>query len=162
MARLQALAARDAHIALAPLPTHIERTPLRRDEAVVPLQAPSVYTARFDRRWTIGSFSALVRSLGSVVTSPAPVAEPRPADDEWPMAEVLAGDAVSDTSPGGDLTATVIPSRAHVYPGLLHLEPPPFMRAGRYQRGAIANAVANTHAVMCMADAMRGARYPFG
>lgn len=105
MSRLEALAARDAHIALAPLPTHIERTPLRRDEAVVPLQAPSVYAARFDRRWTIGSFSALVRSLGSVVTSPAPLAEPRPADDEWPMAAALEGDAFSDASPGGGLTA---------------------------------------------------------
>jgi exodeoxyribonuclease V beta subunit len=69
------------------------------------LQAPSVYAARFDRRWTIGSFSALVRSLGGVVTSPAPLAAPRPADDEWPMAEALEGDAFSDASPGGGLTA---------------------------------------------------------
>lgn len=107
MARLEALAARDAHIALKPLPSYVERTLLRRDEAVVPLQAPAVYTARFDRRWTIGSFSALVRSLGSVVTSPAPVAALRPADDEWPIAE--AGGDVSDVSPGGALTIAVSP-----------------------------------------------------
>ena len=98
--RLQRLAARDVDMALLPLPSQIERTRLARDEAVTALIEAPVYAARFDKRWTIGSFSALVRSLGSVVTSPAPVATLRPADDEWPVSQQAPDDGVPG-EPGG-------------------------------------------------------------
>jgi exodeoxyribonuclease V beta subunit len=97
--RLQALAARDANIILQPLPSQLERTPLMRDEVAAPLVDAEVYSAQFDRRWTIGSFSALVRSLGSMSTSPAPVATLRPADDEWPVAEELVAAEAGTESP---------------------------------------------------------------
>lgn len=99
--RLQTLLARNVDMTLQPLPSQLERTPLMRDEVVVPLVDAPVYAARFDKRWTIGSFSALVRSLGSVATSPAPVATLRPADDEWPVDEWVEGDDVESDGEGG-------------------------------------------------------------
>ena len=52
-----------------------------RDEPVT-LQAPRRYTASFDRRWTVGSFSALTRDLASPASPLAVMQVPRPADDE--------------------------------------------------------------------------------
>lgn len=89
--RLQALAAQEAQITLHPFPSDIGVTTLLRDEQWPALIKPPAYTAQFDRRWTIGSFSALVRALGTVATSPAPVVTLRPADDEWPLAAPAEG-----------------------------------------------------------------------
>ncbi|MFN3886065.1 MAG: exodeoxyribonuclease V subunit beta [Aquabacterium sp.] len=57
-------------------------TRLQAREAPPPLADRAPYAAWFDRRWSVGSFSALVRAL----SGPAPQAwsdrAPRPADDE--------------------------------------------------------------------------------
>ncbi|MFW9616930.1 exodeoxyribonuclease V subunit beta [Aquabacterium sp.] len=87
LARLEALAQAHAQIVLQALPSEIGQTTLTRHDEALPLVAPSVYAAAFDRRWTIASFSALVRALGQLQASPAAVGTVRPADDEWPAAE---------------------------------------------------------------------------
>ncbi len=60
------------------------RTPLARDEAPRPLHDPPPYAAAFERDWSIGSFSALVRDLAH---APPPPAFASPAAVE----EILSG-----------------------------------------------------------------------
>ncbi|MFZ4552039.1 MAG: exodeoxyribonuclease V subunit beta [Aquabacterium sp.] len=84
LANLQALTQEHAEMALQALPDEVGQTLLLRENEPLPLGAPCAYDAAFDRRWTIASFSALVRALGQLQVSPATVGTVRPADDEWP------------------------------------------------------------------------------
>ena len=61
-------------------------------DALPPLQAPPVYLADFDRRWGLGSFSALTRAMAAPQLPVLPVASVRPADDE---ARIVPGDEVA-------------------------------------------------------------------
>jgi exodeoxyribonuclease V beta subunit len=63
--------AESVHIdAAAPLPVPVTGLIARGDSA--PLHEAPVYTARFARDWSIGSFSALVRDLAGAQTAPSP------------------------------------------------------------------------------------------
>lgn len=55
----------------------VPRTPLHRAETLPPLVAPPRYTARFERRWSVGSYSSVVRGH-AVVDATVLIAE----DDE--------------------------------------------------------------------------------
>lgn len=137
MTYLEALAAKNADTVLHPLPQNMARTLLARDEAAVPLQAPAPYTARFDRRWTIGSFSALVRALGSVATSSAPVATLRPADDEWPISTGTLDAATGEEGDDAADAARVPPTALAV--DATAQEAAPFVPAWhRFTKGAVA------------------------
>ena len=88
------------HAVLGPAPaTELQRavpladiacTALARRAALPPLRDAAPYAARFDRRWTVGSYSLLVRALPALATSasPAPGLGPASAaaqrDDEGP------------------------------------------------------------------------------
>ncbi|MFZ2989256.1 exodeoxyribonuclease V subunit beta [Ideonella sp.] len=83
---LQGLADGCEHMTLqaAQMPGPLET--LRPREAAPALRELPAYRAHFDRRWTIGSFSALVRALGTASATSAAggsaTATWRPADDE--------------------------------------------------------------------------------
>ncbi|WP_040500590.1 3'-5' exonuclease, partial [Ideonella sp. B508-1] len=68
-------------IALQPAGPAVGLTPLAPREAPLPLAEAPVYAGQFDRRWGIGSFSALVRDLGGVPSLGVTQA-PRPADNK--------------------------------------------------------------------------------
>ncbi len=79
---LEALAQRCPGITLHP--THDERvlTPVQPRSGSLDLLDPPAYRADFDRRWTIGSFSSLVRALAHTTSSLSSAPRLRPADDE--------------------------------------------------------------------------------
>ena len=83
-ASLQALAAGCAGIALQAAPAHSLRTPLARADSSTPLRPTLVYQAQFERDWTIGSFSRMVKNLAAASTPSelSPIHQSRPADDE--------------------------------------------------------------------------------
>lgn len=92
-------------VALQAMPDAVGVTPLQAREVPPELRDPQPYQADFDRRWTIGSFSSLVRALAHPVPSLLPTERLRPADDEvLPTADALdngpAPDAVTGLSPG--------------------------------------------------------------
>jgi exodeoxyribonuclease V beta subunit len=58
----------------------IARTPLRRRETLPALQDSARYAADFERRWSLGSFSSLVRDIDTGALSPTQTH--RPAADE--------------------------------------------------------------------------------
>jgi exodeoxyribonuclease V beta subunit len=95
--QVRSLVAGDSGIVVeaAPAPG---RTALRRRDDPPPLRAPADYAADFDRRWSIGSFTALVRAL------PGPVSAAAARDDELP--------APADLLPGEAGTEGVVASRA--------------------------------------------------
>ncbi|MBK9682271.1 MAG: exodeoxyribonuclease V subunit beta [Betaproteobacteria bacterium] len=76
-AQVQALAQAGSGIVVeaAQAPGH---TPLQPRAALPPLRAPAAYAASFERHWSIGSFTALVRAL------PGPVSAVAARDDEGP------------------------------------------------------------------------------
>lgn len=92
---LEQLARGQPDIALQPAALNETRplTPLQPREAPPPLAERAPYDAWFDRRWSVGSFSALVRALSG--PGPLPLGDrlPRPADDE-------AAEAPSDAAQG--------------------------------------------------------------
>ena len=71
----------------APLPA-IARSALAPRAALPPLRASLPYAGQFDRRWTVGSYSMLVRALPVLAALPAPTLGPASAaaqrDDEGP------------------------------------------------------------------------------
>jgi len=91
-ASVQALADGCPHIALVDLPAELPAvqrwTPA---ETPPPLQPAPGYTAQFDRRWGIGSFSALTRAMAAPSVPVLPVAALRPADDELQLAAPADG-----------------------------------------------------------------------
>jgi len=86
-------------IALQPAGPAVGLTPLAPREAPLPLAEAPLYAGQFDRRWGIGSFSALVRDLGGL-SSLGVTQAPRPADDE----------ADADPAPGAAPRAAVAAS----------------------------------------------------
>ena len=48
---------------------HVPRTPLHRAEALPPLVAPPRYAGQFERRWSVGSYSSVVRGHAVVDAS---------------------------------------------------------------------------------------------
>ncbi|WP_027996661.1 exodeoxyribonuclease V subunit beta [Simplicispira psychrophila] len=83
---LQALAEGRNDIALHAvehgLPRDVPLTKLAQRAASAPLHEQPVYSAEFERRWGIGSFSQLVRGVGQSVASHSAVALQRSGDDE--------------------------------------------------------------------------------
>ena len=79
-------------------------TPLRRLITPDDLQCAAAYTTRFDRSWSINSFSALVRDMPAHVSPLSPLQTPRPADDEGPVAAQYseANDLTPDSQAGSD------------------------------------------------------------
>ena len=72
----------------------IGHTNLPPQAAAAPLRRLQPYTGQFDRRWTIGSFSLLVRALPAAGLGAASVAAVR--DDEGGVLDDAAGEAVAD------------------------------------------------------------------
>ena len=94
--RLQAVMQPQANAVLVAGRPDTACTPLQTRDALADLHAPSAYQAHFDRRWTVGSFSALVRDLASGPPLPALAQVPRPADDEpspWLLAQTAPDNA---------------------------------------------------------------------
>ena len=73
-------------------------------QALPALQPAPVYTAEFDKRWGIGSFSALTRAMAAPSLPVLPVASLRPADDEQ---QISAADG-----DGLDLSLLPMPGQA--------------------------------------------------
>jgi exodeoxyribonuclease V beta subunit len=88
-AQVQALAQAGSGVVVeaAQAPGH---TPLQPRGALPPLRAPAAYAAGFERHWSIGSFTALVRAL------PGPVSAVAARDDEGPAPSDAAEFALPD------------------------------------------------------------------
>jgi exodeoxyribonuclease V beta subunit len=86
---LQALAEGHSNIALHAaehgLPDDVPRTQLAARAAPAPLHEQPLYSAEFERRWGIASFSQLVRGVGQSVASQSSAALQRAGDDERPL-----------------------------------------------------------------------------
>lgn len=65
LAAVQAVAEASPDIVAAPVDAQPARTRLKAYDALPPLQQPVPYAASFERRWTVGSFSAIVRHIAS-------------------------------------------------------------------------------------------------
>ena len=87
---LQQLAQSCDAMALQRLELPVARTVWRSAKPEAELPALQPYTGAFDRTWSIGSFSALVRGTVGRSQAVLPVAAMRPADDERQVAETLA------------------------------------------------------------------------
>lgn len=111
LAPLQALAEGQSDIALQAVahgsPYEVPRTLLAQREAPAPLLDQPVYTAEFERRWGIGSFSQLVRGVALSAAAGGTAPTPRPADDERALD---GGDAAA-------LPALALSPRTSVAPG---------------------------------------------
>ncbi|WP_370680730.1 exodeoxyribonuclease V subunit beta [Comamonas sp. GB3 AK4-5] len=80
---LQALADGCGHIAVQALAAELPALPRWVSAQEVPALRPApVYEALFDKRWGIGSFSALTRAMAAPSVPVLPVAAQFPADDE--------------------------------------------------------------------------------
>ena len=86
---LQALAKGRGDIALhaaeQSLPYDVPCTWLAARAAPAPLHEQAAYTAEFERRWGIGSFSQLVRGVGQSAASHSATTLQRAGDDERPL-----------------------------------------------------------------------------
>jgi exodeoxyribonuclease V beta subunit len=113
-----------ASMVLTPVSEPAACTPLQPRDAAPPLTNPPAYAGEFDRRWAIGSFSGLLKALGSGASPLALLHPARPADDES-LALVPASDSSAPAQQGRDDTseAALIPdfagqmSQAHQAPG---------------------------------------------
>ena len=93
------------------------RTHLQPRDPPPPLQTPATYSAVFDRRWTVGSFSALTRNLTSLASPLALAQVPRPADDEpGTLDEALPVSAALPLAAAAPGVAAVPASPWHVFP----------------------------------------------
>ncbi|MBO0990809.1 exodeoxyribonuclease V subunit beta [Delftia sp. SD018] len=80
---LQQLCGEDPHMAWRDLDAGpLQRTRWQPPAGATPLHDAPAYDARFDTRWGIGSFSALVRAMAAPSLPVLPVAVQRPAEDE--------------------------------------------------------------------------------
>jgi len=66
----------------------LPRTLLQRDERLPALVAPPVYAAEFERRWSVGSYSSVVR--GHAVVQAAPGGQGTPDEEQDPNESDLA------------------------------------------------------------------------
>lgn len=100
-ARIEAVTAGCPHIALenATPPEAIERTPLASRGALPPLREAAPYAAAFQRNWSIGSFSALVRDLAVAGAEASSVAAVRD-DERVNLADTPARIALDDEATG--------------------------------------------------------------
>jgi exodeoxyribonuclease V beta subunit len=80
-AAVDALAVAPPGIKVLDAPAHSPRIRLAARDAAPALQDAPAYTASFDKRWTIASFSSLVRAIQTEHGGGAQLL-PRPADDE--------------------------------------------------------------------------------
>lgn len=97
---LQTFCSAEPHTRCAPTPAEPPCTRLPPQGHAAPLPPATAYSAAFDRRWGIGSFSALVRDLShgapeaSALPATLPAALPpaplRPADDEPASTNAIA------------------------------------------------------------------------
>ena len=129
LARLEALAARaqvaDASraaavapcIALAAAAEPITLTRLLRRETLPPLQDSPAYAARFERRWSLGSFSSLVRDIDASVLTTAGAVPAADADAGWRPTTDAAWRPTTDASAAGaDAPAPLAPDMADAVP----------------------------------------------
>ncbi|HEY5582578.1 MAG TPA: 3'-5' exonuclease, partial [Rhodoferax sp.] len=95
LAPLQQFASECPDLVLQAAEINTPCTTLTRSLADIALQDRPNYQADFDRNWTIGSFSRLVRDLTPTLATSelSPLQSPRPADDERSQAD--SADAVS-------------------------------------------------------------------
>jgi exodeoxyribonuclease V beta subunit len=110
--RIRALVQSCAGIELreAEAPDEIGRTLLRPRDEPAPLREPVPYTADFERRWTVASYSALVRDLAASAGAWAESAAAA-RDDEAPApGEAVPADALADLA--GPARAAVEPWHA--------------------------------------------------
>ena len=76
------------------------RTLLEHPMSVTPLREAVPYQARFERHWTVGSFSRMAKNLGDSAPSPlSPIQQIRPADDEGEGFEPMAPATVAPVAP---------------------------------------------------------------
>lgn len=77
------------HIGLQAATAHTARSVFRRTESTAALHTPAPYQADFERNWTIGSFSGLIKNLAAKPNGNAlsPLRLSKPADDEREWAE---------------------------------------------------------------------------
>lgn len=101
---LQELAAADDNIHLIETRQAAPRTGLTLRETPVALQDRPPFSASFERNWTIGSFTSLVRALTAAVETLAPAQSIRPADDE----SRPAGDMQGLPKPGVKLEESAV------------------------------------------------------
>ncbi len=87
-------------VRVSPAPLQCSVTSLLRAEERSDLETATLYSARFDRSWSINSFSALVRDKGEAAARLSLAVIERPADDEVPFAP--ATNAADDSTPGGE------------------------------------------------------------
>ena len=74
------------------------RTLLAHSTAVAPLRDAMPYTGRFERHWTVGSFSRMAKNLGdSAPSALSPIQQIRPADDEG---DALETETMAQRVPG--------------------------------------------------------------
>lgn len=75
-------------------------TPLIQPQGPAELPTPAAYSAKFERDWTIGSFSRMARDLTPVMAGSelSPLRRARPADDEDSLAQPAP--AQTDAGPG--------------------------------------------------------------
>ena len=103
-AQLQALAQGCPEIRVVDAPAELPAVQRWQPPAAAPALRPAQpYAAEFDRRWGIGSFSALTRAMAAASVPVLPVVALHPADDEVPS---TAGDA---TPPPSDLGLEGLP-----------------------------------------------------
>jgi exodeoxyribonuclease V beta subunit len=81
-AAVEALAVADAGITVLEAPAQPARSRLAARDAPPELQPAPHYSASFDKRWSIASFSSLVRAIQTSHAAPGTQLLPRPADDE--------------------------------------------------------------------------------
>ncbi len=76
-------------------------TRLQRSDSLPPLEDSPVYRAHFERRWSLGSFSSLVRDIdpGRLSAGALPPPDSPDAPDESPLGSPTAPDADSDSLP---------------------------------------------------------------
>ncbi|KPF43565.1 exodeoxyribonuclease V subunit beta [beta proteobacterium AAP51] len=110
-ADMQKLASEVSGLALQVLPleltpAEVPCSPLQRRETALPLRPAPAYTASFDRRWTVSSYSALVRDS----TASAPGQDQQPAD--VPLRLLRDDEPAEVATEAADVTNPATPPRA--------------------------------------------------
>nr|MBP7354223.1 PD-(D/E)XK nuclease family protein [Comamonas sp.] len=96
-AQLQALAQGCPEIRVVDAQAELPAMQRWQPPAAAPALRPAQpYAAEFDRRWGIGSFSALTRAMAAASVPVLPVVALHPADDEVPSTDGDAAPAMSD------------------------------------------------------------------
>jgi exodeoxyribonuclease V beta subunit len=102
VAAVDALASGHGEVLAEPVNPAPARTPLRRHDQDVPLVTPVPYAARFERRWSVGSFSSMVRHIAH---APMP-----------PLAGVVREDEVLASADGNTTVPAAATQPWHTFP----------------------------------------------